>query len=94
MNETYECPKCNCTLTLPADISGQVQVELAEACRGDRKIEAMKVIREKLGVGLGECKFMIYHISGLGGVCGQCGRKLLESGVTYCPDCNSLNLNW
>ena len=94
MNETYECPKCNGKLTLPADIDEQVQVELAEACRGTRKVEAMLLIREKLNIGLGECKCMIWLISGLISLCGRCGHKLLESGVIYCPACSSLNLNW
>jgi len=94
MNEIYECPKCNGSITLPNDISEQVQAELAEACRGTRKIEAMLIIREKLNIGLGESKFMIWHISGLDSLCGRCSHKLLESGITYCPACNSLNLNW
>ena len=94
MNETYECPKCNRKFTLPAEINEQVQAELAEACRGPRKIDAMALICQKLNVGLGDSKCMVMHISGPGGICGRCAHKLLESGITYCPSCNSLNLNW
>ncbi|MFT3893505.1 MAG: hypothetical protein QM730_17900 [Anaerolineales bacterium] len=94
MNETYECPKCNGKFTLPAEINEQVRLELAEACRGPGKIDAMSLIRTRLHVSLGDSKFMVVHISGVDGVCGQCAHKLLESGITYCPSCNSLNLNW
>ena len=94
MKETYECPKCGGKLTLPSEIDEKTRAEVLEACQGISKIEAMKFMMERLGVGLGDSKMIIQHISGSNGVCGRCGHKLLESGVTYCPSCNSLNLNW
>jgi len=94
MYETYECPKCNGKMTLPTEINEQTRLELAEACRGARKIDAMALIIKKLNVGLGDSKFMVNHISDIDGACGRCHQKLLESGLAYCPSCNSLNLNW
>jgi uncharacterized Zn finger protein (UPF0148 family) len=94
MNETYECPKCGASLTLPSEIDGKTKAEVVDACRWDRKIEAMAFIMKKLNVGLGDSKSILWHISGPNGHCGRCGHALLESGITYCPFCNSLNLNW
>jgi Zn finger protein HypA/HybF involved in hydrogenase expression len=54
----------------------------------------MKLIMQKLNVGLSDSKMIIEHTSSPTGNCGRCGQKLLESGITYCPACNSLNLNW
>ena len=94
MNEIYECPKCGGSLTLPSEIDEKVKAEVVDACHWDRKIEAMVFIMKKLNVGLGDSKSIIWHISGPNGICGRCGHTLVESGVTYCPSCNSLNLNW
>ncbi|MBK9927663.1 MAG: hypothetical protein IPP66_20525 [Anaerolineales bacterium] len=94
MDEVYECPQCNGSLTLPSEIDEAIQLELATACRGDRKIEAMVLIHKRLNLNLRDCKQMIHHISGPGDVCGRCAHKLLERGITYCSGCNSLNVNW
>lgn len=94
MFETYECPKCGGKVTVPSEIEEQTKQEVLEACRGNFKIDAMKLIMQKLNVGLRDSKMIIEHTASSPGNCGRCGQQLLESGITYCPACNSLNLNW
>jgi Zn finger protein HypA/HybF involved in hydrogenase expression len=95
MLETYECPNCNKTITVPLDMKVEDQELLAAMWRSGRKIEAIADARKMNFLGsLANCKGIMVHISDPKDSCLRCGSKLLERGITCCPSCNGLNLNW
>jgi hypothetical protein len=95
MVETYECPNCNAMVTVPLDMKIEDQEQFAAMWRSGRKIEAIYEASKKKYLGdLTNCKGIMLHISDPNDSCLRCGTKLLESGITYCPFCNGLNLNW
>jgi len=93
--DTYDCPKCRNKITIPRDMKTEDQKDIATKWRSGGKIEAIMVARRKqyLG-GLAECSILVSHISRVGDRCVECSHALLETGITYCPACNGLNLNW
>ena len=95
LHQTYECPNCAEKITLPRDMKIEDQTEIAGVIRSGRKLDAVMVARGKgyLG-GLVECKFIVFHIPDPKGRCVRCRHKLFETGITYCPICSELNLNW
>ena len=52
------------------------------------------VLQTNFGVRLDDAKFIAQHISKPQFRCANCGKSLLEDGITYCPHCSGLNFNW
>jgi uncharacterized Zn finger protein (UPF0148 family) len=94
LHSIYECPQCQSRLALPTELDETDQMEIMRSFRLGRKIETVMLIRSKFNLGLGECKTMMVHISEQKDHCAKCGHTLLETGITYCPSCSGLNLNW
>jgi len=95
MFEIYDCPNCNTKITVPLEMKIEDQEDFAAMWRSGRKIEAMADARKmNFPGGLANCKGIMVHISEPKDSCVRCGSKLLETGITYCPSCNGLNLNW
>jgi hypothetical protein len=94
ITDVYECPQCKNRIALPPEMTEQDQEEIARICRSSRKLEAMKYIFQKFKLGLIESKVIMVHVSTPKDHCVNCGNKLLETGITYCPSCSGLNLNW
>jgi Zn finger protein HypA/HybF involved in hydrogenase expression len=95
MFEIYDCPDCNTQITASLEMKIEDQEELAAMWRSGRKIEAIADARKFNFLGnLANCKGIMVHISDPKDSCLRCGSKLSETGITYCPSCNGLNLNW
>ncbi|MBE0671879.1 MAG: hypothetical protein IH588_14930 [Anaerolineales bacterium] len=94
MAETYFCHHCQQSITLPDALDNSIPDETVRLSRINRNIDAMFTLQVKFGVGLGDAKFITQHISKSKGRCANCGKNLLEDGITYCPHCSGLNFNW
>lgn len=94
LHNIYECPQCKSRIVLPPELNETDQMEIIESFRSGRKIETMLLLGSKFSIGLGDSKAMMIHISERKDHCANCGHQLLETGVTYCPSCSGLNLNW
>ena len=94
MPEAYYCHPCKFRIILPVELENESQLELVKLSRSGRNIDAMIAMRLKYGLGLGDAKFITKHISRPKDHCADCGKKLLEDGVTNCPSCSGLNFNW
>ena len=94
MAETYYCHPCNQSITLPDELDNSIPTEALRLSRINRNIDAMFTLRIKFGVGLDDAKFIAQHISKPKFRCANCGKNLLEDGITYCPHCSGLNFNW
>ena len=94
MHNIYECPQCNNKLTLPDEMTESDQMEIVMVCRSGRKIDAILLIRSKYNLGLAESSLLVRHISDPKDHCANCKNRLPETGVTFCPSCSGLNLNW
>ncbi len=94
MAETYYCHPCNLSITLPDELDNGVPAEAVRLSRINRNIDAMFVLRMTFGVRLDDAKFIAKHISKPKFRCADCGKNLLEDGITYCPHCSGLNFNW
>ncbi len=94
MPETYYCPSCKYSISLPNELENENPLELVEIVRSGRIIDAMHFLRLKYNLGLGDSKFIATHISRIKDHCVNCGNLLLENGLTHCPSCSGLSFNW
>jgi hypothetical protein len=93
--EAYRCPQCGNRIVIPAEMNESARVELADFLRlSHSRIESMTKLMHSFGVGLREAKVTVTHITDTKGTCVQCRGRLLEGGITNCPSCSALNLNW
>lgn len=94
LDDIYECPQCNHKISVPANLTTEDQDEIARLFRSGRKVESIVLVRSKLGLRFDESKIIVRHISDPQHRCANCNGKLIETGITYCPTCSGLNLNW
>ncbi len=94
MAEIYFCHPCQQSITLPDELDNSTPTEAVRLSRINRNIDAMFVLRTNFGVHSEDAKFIVEHISKPRFRCANCGKNLLEDGITYCPHCNALNFNW
>lgn len=94
MAETYYCHLCSLSITLPDELDNSIPTEAVRLSRINRNIDAMFVLQTNFGVRMDDAKFIAQHISKPKFHCANCGKNLLEDGITYCPHCSGLNFNW
>ena len=86
------CPKCRASVEWPSGLDVNAKSELA-AWRRSSPVDAQRHIHSNLGLGLGESKVLVHHISSDRGTCHRCGSAI--SGLeVICEKCRSLDLNW
>jgi hypothetical protein len=96
MNEaSHLCPQCRNHILIPAELNEPARVELADFLRSSRrKIETMEKLMQMYGMGLRDAKALVAHITAPRGHCANCASRLPGGGITHCPSCSALNLNW
>jgi hypothetical protein len=92
---SHLCPQCRNHILIPAELNESAQVNLADFLRSSRRrIETMEKLMQSYGMGLRDAKALTAHITDPRGHCANCAGHLLEEGITHCPSCSALNLNW
>jgi hypothetical protein len=74
-------------------LSVEARQRVIDAVQRDMHIEAIRLIRNDTGCGLGEAKATEMHIMKRAGECHWCRGPLSEGEIVDCPRCRSLNIS-
>jgi hypothetical protein len=87
------CPKCKATLALPFKLSSQVKKDIAALVKQNRFL-AIDLLRKNSAIPFSEAKLIVLHLTEQSGDCHGCDTQQEKAEFTFCPDCDTLNLNW
>jgi ribosomal protein L37E len=90
--EALRCRRCGSQVAWPDQLDDAGRAAIAGAARVAR-LPAIKLLQEQFGMSLGGAKAVGFHISKSQNTCHRCGTAVPE-GVSTCPNCQCLNLNW
>jgi hypothetical protein len=92
--QSVRCGRCGGSWAFPATTGAVVRETVAGLVRQNRLVEALRLLRERTGIGPGDAKAVAHHISSERGICHRCGDALQGGDPTLCPGCGSLNYDW
>jgi hypothetical protein len=90
--EALQCRRCGSEVAWPDQLDDAGRAAIAVAARAAR-LPTIKRLQEQFGMSLGSAKALGFHISRSENTCHRC-RKTVSEGVSTCPNCKCLNLNW
>jgi hypothetical protein len=88
------CGRCGSSWSFPEATEPAFRATVAGLVRGHQLIEALRLLREHIGIGLQDAKAVTQHIASSPGVCHRCGAVLMDGEPVVCPSCGSLNYDW
>ena len=92
MNTGRTCEKCGGLFQAILPDRADDEQQLAKLLEQGRKIDFIKVLRQKTGCDLKDAKGTLEHVVRTKRQCHRCGAELGAGRIVDCPKCNSMNI--
>jgi hypothetical protein len=93
MRGTTNCRRCGADWSNPTNLEEASRAAFVKLVRDRKTIQAIKLLRDHTGLGLGDAKAILCHVGDVPGSCHRC-KSGLVSEQSECPQCGSWNYDW
>src|ERR1043166_6653784 len=87
------CERCKATFLLPQSETS-IREQVASLVRDEHPALATKILHDRTGLDLKDCKGVVLHITRKKSQCHRCKKAFRGDGQIVCENCGSLNLDW
>ena len=87
------CGRCGYDIAIP-ELSTDEKSMLLYLYRVGKSLSVVEQLRRVNGLDLAQAKAILDHLTPQSSQCHRCDFNTLAEGVSQCPKCKSVNLNW
>jgi hypothetical protein len=92
VTEIY-CNRCKAIVLVP-DLTDSEKELVLSSISESRKLMAIQQVKKHGDLKLIDAKCLINHLAESRGSCHKCSYANIEKGVSVCPQCKSVNIDW